>query len=94
MQGRSGNTLERALPPQPGDPARALPHLSTSPATLGLRVACALFLLPSSHEMEKGVPTKAPPASRPATKPCEYGGNKASLHLKSSMALVIAWRCG
>lgn len=48
-----------------------------------------LFLLPSSHEMEKGVPTTAPPASRPTTKPCQYGGNKASLHLKSSMALVI-----
>ena len=40
MQGHSGNTLERAPTPHPGDLAWALPHLSliTSPATLGLRV--------------------------------------------------------
>lgn len=90
VQGRSGNTLERALPPQPGGPARASPHLSLRHRPLQACVwSDSLFLLPSSHEMEKGVPTTAPPASRPTTKPCEYGGNKASLHLKSSMALVI-----
>ena len=40
MQGHSGNTLERAPTPHPGDLAWALPHLSliTSLATLGLCV--------------------------------------------------------